>query len=400
MRRGVLAGARAWAAPIAVITIVGISLSLSYPLFALLLERLGASGFAIGMTSTVAAVAMVASAPVMPIVLDRIGLVRLLVISTVGMAVLILLIPIWHNIWWWTLLRLLSGAFGTALFFASEFWIIAAAPPARRGRIVAVYAIALSGSYWLGPELLRATGIDGWLPFLTAAGVVLLGLPALWWGRNDAPEAVTETRPKFSDSVKFFKSDPAVLYGVLLFGIIEFGAMALISVWSVRVGLDEDAALLLMARLALGAMLFQLPIGWAADRFDRRGVLALAGFCSVLAPLAMIAVAPLLPALIACVVVWGGMAVALYSVALVELGARYSGAELARANAAVMLAYGLGAFLAPALMGIAMDLVPPHGLLWLAALFASAYTVLVVVRRQRARRDLEIALDSNAGDGR
>ena len=305
MRRGVLAGARAWAAPIAVITIVGISLSLSYPLFALLLERLGASGFAIGMTSTVAAVAMVASAPVMPIVLDRIGLVRLLVISTVGMAVLILLIPIWHNIWWWTLLRLLSGAFGTALFFASEFWIIAAAPPAQRGRIVAVYAIALSGSYWLGPELLRATGIDGWLPFLTAAGVVLLGLPALWWGRNDAPEAVTETRPKFSDSVKFFKSDPAVLYGVLLFGIIEFGAMALISVWSVRVGLDEDAALLLMARLALGAMLFQLPIGWAADRFDRRGVLALAGFCSVLAPLAMIAVAPLLPALIACVVVLG-----------------------------------------------------------------------------------------------
>ena len=78
--------------------------------------------------------------------------------------------------------------------------------------------------------------------------------------------------------------------------------------------------------------------------------------------------------------VWGGMAVSFYSLALTELGTRYRGAKLAEGNASVVLAYGLGALIGPMAFGASMDVVPPDGLLWLAAFAGGAYCALVVYR--------------------
>ncbi|MEO1275565.1 MAG: hypothetical protein AAFV96_09280, partial [Pseudomonadota bacterium] len=62
---------------------------------------------------------------------------------------------------------------------------------------------------------------------------------------------------------------------------------------------------------------------------------------------------------------WGGFGAGLYTVALTALGGRYSGVRLAEANAAVTMAYGLGALLSPGFFGFAMDsIAPPHGLLY------------------------------------
>ena len=88
---------------------------------------------------------------------------------------------------------------------------------------------------------------------------------------------------------------------------------------------------------------------------------------------------------------------AFYSLALTELGARYKGVSLARGNAAVVLAYGLGALVSPAAFGLAMDAIPPDGLLWLAALAACAYLALAIIRISRARA---AGLDTGDENGR
>ena len=67
-----------WAAPVTAMAVVSVSLSLTVPLFALLLERQGATGTEIGLNHTVSALAMVLSAPLLPRVLARIGLVWLM----------------------------------------------------------------------------------------------------------------------------------------------------------------------------------------------------------------------------------------------------------------------------------------------------------------------------------
>ncbi len=372
-------------APIAAITLFGISMSMSYPLFGLMLERSGASGAMIGLNTAAAAIAMVAGAPVMPMMLRRIGMGPLMIGSALGLAAATLAIPLHQGFWYWTALRLVYGFAGTVLFFASEYWIVAAAPEMSRGRIIAVYALCVSGGFALGPLLLSLTGLEGFLPFAVAAGVMIAGLAPILWGLRSAPTIDEDDPPSPFAAFGVFLTDPGVVFAVVLFGAIEFGAMALIAVWGVRSGLTEADAAILLSVFAFGAMILQMPLGWAADRFDRRWVLAVAAAGSAIAPLAMMAAGPSTWLLLGAVAFWGALSIGLYSVALTEMGARYRGARLAVANAAIILAYGIGALVSPVLFGWAMDALPPDGLLLAAAAVALAYLALMLARMIRAR---------------
>ena len=380
-----------WAAPVSAMAVVSVAISMSVPLFALLMERMGASGAQIGLNHTMAAIAMVASAPILPAVLARIGLVPLMLISVAILALTFLVIPLWPSQIWWGLLRIGFGFAATALFFASEFWLMSIVRDELRGRVVGLYAVILSASYMMGPLLLNTISIDGPLTYIVPMIIVIVSSLPIFLGRNGAPPSRSEERAHPFQVLHFFRSDPMVLWAVVLFGVIEFGAMGLISVWAMRSGFDQETAVRMVFWLAFGSLMFQLPMGWAADRFDRRKLMTLAAVVSLAMPLLIIPFSTNVVFTSAAIFVWGGMAVAFYSLSLTELGARYTGEALARGNAALVLAYGLGAFLSPAAFGTAMDLIPPNGLLWVAAIAAAAYLVLAAIR---LRRTPVVSLDS------
>jgi MFS family permease len=380
---------RAQIAPIAAITLFGTSLSMSYPIFGLVLERMGASGAMIGLNTMAAAVSMVIGAPVMPMILRRFGIGPLMTGAAILLAVMMLAIPLYQGFWYWTAIRLIYGFAGIVLFFTSEYWIVATAPEMSRGRIIAIYALCVSGGFALGPLILSLTGLDGFLPFAVAAGVVLVGLGPILWGLSTAPKTDEEEAPPSPfAALGVFVTDPGVVFAVVLFGTIEFGAMALIAVWGVRSGLGEVDAAILLSSVAFGAMLLQMPLGWAADRFDRRQLLAVIAAGSAAAPLALIAVGASYWLMIICAMFWGAISVGLYSVALTEIGARYKGGKLAVANAAIMLGYGIGALVSPVVFGFAMDAIPPDGLLIASAGMALVYLILMLWRIIRARYPL------------
>ena len=374
-----------WAAPIAAISVVSISLSLTIPLYSLLLERMGASGTAIGLNHTMASIAMVATAPLLPTVVARIGLVPLMLGALAVMALTLPTIPLIPSPWWWGFLRFCWGVAGSTLFFASEFWLVAVAPDRLRGRLIAVYSMVLAGCYMLGPVILNLTGLDRFLTYAVPTAIVLAASVPIILGRHGAPLGRHGGPVRLSAPLGFFRSDPMVMWGVVLFGVIEFGGNALITVWGLRTGFAQEAAVALVFWIAFGSMVFQLPTGWAADRIERRRMLALAGIGSAIAPVGIVMFSASYPAVAAGAVLWGGIAVALYTLALTELGARYSGAKLAEANAAVILAYGLGALVSPTAFGAAMEVAPPDGLLWLAAAVALGYVLLAAFRLRRRR---------------
>ncbi|MEM9044869.1 MAG: MFS transporter [Pseudomonadota bacterium] len=380
-----------WIVPIVGMAVAGITFSYIWPLFSLLLERAGYSGFMIGLSATASALMMVVSAPVMPRILARYGLIPLMVWSAIATALVLIGAGLSDNYVWWIFLRLVLGFSSTALFFAAEYWLVEIAPPDRRGRIVAIYAIVLSVSYGLGPLLLRFLGLETLATFWVPALIVAASIIPILWGRSGAPEARVEGAASPLQTLSYFRSDPLVIWGVVMFGMIEFGALGLLSVWGVRRGMPETDALALLTWLAVGSMIFQLIMGWAADRYDRRKLLMLSGLVSVIAPVMMIFTGLEYWKIVLWVVLWGGMAVSLYTLALTELGSRYEGPELAAGNAAVVLAYGIGAFAAPAVFGQAMDWIDPDGLLHFSALCALAYTVLAVWRiATKPRKSLDM----------
>jgi MFS family permease len=236
-----------------------------------------------------------------------------------------------------------------------------------------------------GPMILGAVGFDGWTPFVVCATLTtacLLPLSTAW---RDAPALHAEGAPA-APAWRYFRTDPTVLFAVTLFGAIEFGVLGLLPVWGVRMGLERDAASFLVSVLILGNVVFQIPLGALADRIDRRAILVFCAATTIVAAAALPQVGAESWALWAALFVWGGLVAGLYTVALVELAARYRGQALVAATAAVMAAYGTGALVGPVLVGLAMDVVDPHGLSIALAAMALAYLGLALARA-RARRD-------------
>lgn len=372
-------------AAIATISVAGFGLSMAYPLYSLLLARMGAAGWQIGLVNAAPAVAMLAVSPLLPAALSRISLPTLLTIAALVSAGAFLALKASESLWAWAALRFLLGASASAAFFGSELWIMTAAPPARRGFFIGVYGLCLSLGFVAGPAVLTFMDIEGWGPFIAGAILSLLAVAPVIWAWRDAPRNLGGPPQPLEGTTRFFRTDPSVMFAVVLFGAVEFGGFALLPAWAEARGLPEAAAIGMIFWIALGNTALQLPLGWAADKVNRKGLLAFAALVCVFGPMQILASvdAPTRMALV--LLVFGGIAVALYTVSLAELSNRYSGDELARGTGALMVSYGLGALVGPTIFGLAMDLARPDGVLYAMSAVSVAYLALMAWRlRARA----------------
>ena len=90
-------------------------------------------------------------------------------------------------------------------------------------------------------------------------------------------------------------------------------------------------------------------------------------------------------ALYAVMFVYVGLATTLYTLGLAMIGDRFTGGAIAAANAAFVMAYGIGSFAGPPVAGAAMDMIDPQGVLIVlsgfALLFIAVLTIRIVQRR-------------------
>ena len=362
------------AAAIVCVAVVGVGLSLSIPLLSIEMERMGASSTLIGLNAAVAGLASIVTIPFVPRLAARIGVTRLLLLAIAAGAMSLIGFKLFYDLAWWFPLRFaLSAALG-ALFVLSEFWISDAAPEARRGLVLGVYVTVLALGFALGPTLLVAFGTEGWPPYCAGAALIAASAVPILLARKLSPRIERSTGRSVLGYVRLA---PAATLAALLYGAVETGGFAILPLYGMRLALDAQGAAALVSVVALGNVLFQIPIGLLADRVDRRRLLVVMSLCGGLGCLLMPLAAGATPVLTALLFVWGGIAGTLYTVGLSELGSSVRGTDLAGANAAFVLLYSLGMVVGPPVIGGGLDLVPPHGFAWaLAALFA-AYAVMV-----------------------
>lgn len=368
---------RALAGAIGAIAVFAMATTLSFPLLSLMMERAEISAFWIGVNTAMAAIAMLVVTPLAPRAMAAAGLVPFIAICSALTILALIGFKLTDAFGVWLALRFLLGAATAGIFLATEFWIVATAPDHLRGRVVAAYAVTLSVGYALGPSILLVTGTEGWAPFLAAAAVAGAALVPLGVAWGAAPRV---ERHGAGGAWRFFLSDPSLIWAVALFGVIEFGAMALTPVWGVASGYGEDASIAMIVALAAGNILFQPLLGWASDRYPARRLLGLCAATSLVVALILPLIAHVYLAVIALFFVWGGMAAGLYTVSLAAIGGRYRGGALAAANAAIVMAYGLGALVGPPIVGWSMDLMGPDGLAHAIAVTCVAYGALVAIR--------------------
>lgn len=373
---------RSLAAAIGSVTCVGIGLSLSIPLLSLEMERMGVSNTLIGVNTAVAGLASIVAIPFVPRLAARIGVMPLLWGSVaVGALSLLGFKALYSFAWWFPLRFAFSVALGV-LFVLSEYWISAAAPPARRGLVMGIYATVLALGFAGGPAVLAAVGTSGWPPYLAGAALFALASLPLALGQGLTPEPGGGAGRSI---LSFLRAAPVATLAALVFGAVETGGFALLALYGLRLGYQAETAAYLLTAVALGNVACQIPIGLLSDRVDRRLVLLGSGLAGLTGAALMPFLAGTPPALFALLFVWGGLIGAMYTVGLAHLGASFGGADLVSANAAFVILYNVGLVLGPPLVGAGMDAVPPHGFAWTLAAFCALYVAVVGWRMAAGR---------------
>ena len=366
------------AAAIACVTVFGAGIGLTAPLLSLTLEARGYDSTVTGLNAAATFVGVIVGPMLTPALVARFGLRRFMLGCLGGDAAVFLLMKPLDSIAAWFVLRAGLGLLGSSLFTATEAWISLLASDAGRGRIIGVYAAALSLGFGSGPLLLSFAGMAGWTPFLLNAAIcAAAALPLLALGERGVPLG----RNAAMGPLRILRLAPAIVVAVALFGAFETGAIALLPVWGVRIGLDMRHAAATLTAIYFGAIALQYPIGWLSDHAPRRAVLRLCGAAGLLGSLLGPLAGGETPLMYAALFFCGGLASGLYPVALAMAGDRFRGAELIAANAALIMSYGIGSFIGPIAGGYAMDLWNPHGLLAFFALLFATFLATTLRRR-------------------
>lgn len=368
-------------AAIASISVVGIAIGLGVPLLSVILETRGHSATMIGANTAVAGIASIVAAPFATPLASRFTVVGTMLAMIVIGGLAFVGFYFAPAFWMWFPLRAVLHFALTVLFILSEFWISTSAPPHRRGLVLGLYATVLSLGFAFGPWLFAQVGSAGFLPFGIAFALVMLAaLPVLaaWRESPDMSGPATHAAGGFA---RYIWMVPMATAAVMVFGAVETGGFALFPVYGSRIGYSEADAALLLSAVGLGNVLLQIPLGLLSDRMrDRRHLLVACALVGLAGVLALPFFAGNWHASAAILFVWGGVVAGLYTIGLAHLGARLSGRDLASANAAFVLCYGIGMLVGPQAIGIGMDVAGPDGFAWSIAAFFAAYLVLAAFR--------------------
>ncbi|HPD91288.1 MAG: MFS transporter [Rhodobacter sp.] len=279
----------------------------------------------------------------------------------------------WVDPWAWALMRMASGLAVAGCYTIIEAWLQSKVTNQTRGRAMGVYRMVdVSGN--LGAQVMIA--------FLTPAAYVSYNLLALFMcaalfplllTRAEAPAA--GEAPRLRPRLAWDKS-PLGAVGVVVSGITGAAFRMVGPLYGIAVGLEADRIALFLSAYVVGGALAQFPIGWVADKFDRRKVLIGISVASILGCGAMVAGAQgNIVTIFLAAGFFGFTTFPIYSISTAHAHDFAEQHERVELSAAQMFLYAVGAIASPV---IASALISAFGPSSMFVFIALAHVLLIV----------------------
>ncbi|MDA0701925.1 MAG: MFS transporter [Proteobacteria bacterium] len=370
---------RSLAAVMSCVGVSGLCFGLTSPLLTLLLERQGVDAVLIGLSAATSSLAVLFIGPLVPALVARLGTLGALYSALAVAVAALLMLPLFPNVYAWFPIRFVLGAAIAVQWIASEIWVNRISTEEGRGTTVGIYSMLFAVGFAIGPLLIVAVGSVGWAPFLVAAALLAVSALPLTAARGLAPRISARGG---GGLLTVAKHAPLLLVCAWTCGAVVMSVVALLPIYGLRSGLDEDAVVAMVSVFLIGNAALQIPIGWLSARMPRRSLLAGLAVLGIVGPLLL---APALASgftLWILLFLWGGAVVGFYTVGLVALGERFPGSQIAAANAAFVMVFEFGSVTGPALTGAALAAWTPHGfVVALAGICVFFLALLAFLRR-------------------
>lgn len=360
---------------IGALSVVATTSSLTWPILAESLRNRGFGEAAISFNAAAQFAGIVVVALVATTVIPRLGFLYSIALGLAVVAAMLVLLPLWRDYHVWLAVRFLLGVGNSLLFTAGDTWINQILDDRVRGRWLGVYTTVGMAGWAVGPIIGSQLDPETFWPFLCGLAAVAMGAVLLWPARRIHVAFGAGERRGVGPGklLPVFFAAPTVLLSSAMFGMLEGGMQSFAHLYSMDVLGQEfrQTGYAVIWVGALGAIFFQYPAGWLADKVDRGWLLVACVFVLAGAifafPVALLAGgtgpwwAPAGLLLWLTVSLWGGAMGAIFTVGITLLGERFRAVELVAANAVFSLLFGVGGMAGPMAVGMAMDGFGPAG---------------------------------------
>jgi MFS family permease len=337
-----------------------LTFAITTPLLAVKLAAAGFSGGWIGLNTGAGAAAILLMSMATPALGRRLGTFWALMLSILVMALGVGLLPVWDGKAGWFVLRILIGAGIAVHWVISEIWVNSAAEETDRGKVVGAYVAAVGLAYLVAAPILLAMGTGGNLPFFVVTVMIATAaLPILVARRLVPALPVSHNAGMLAAIVR----QPTVMGASLVSGVAIAGVLSFLLLYVQHTGMTERMSLVVLAAVATGNVLLQVPVGMLADKVGAERLLMSVAVVALIGLAGMPFLGALGPLRWPFLFLWGGALGGFYTLSLTLVGRRFGPVELPAANAAFVIVYEIGGLLGPVTSGFSIDLWDPHGAL-------------------------------------
>jgi len=294
-----------------------------------------------------------------PILLGRVGHIRVFAALASLASIAILLHSIFIDPYSWFLIRILTGVSLSGIYVIMESWLNDKSTNSTRGKVLSIYMIITFVFVGMGQLLLNLSDPAKVDLFILVSILLSLALLPILLSKTEQPDI---SNPKSFTLKELYIITPLGFVGAVLTGLAHSAVFGYGAVYASSRGLSVLEISIFMVIITSFGALSQWPIGFLSDKIDRRIILIAVTF--IASALCIFIVGSSYISLILffiLVAIYSSMCLPMYSLVVAHTNDFLQPNEIVAASSAVAKLVGLGSILGPILASNTMSLMGSNG---------------------------------------
>ena len=337
-------------------------------------------------------------ANIVPNLVGKVGHIRVFAAFASIASLSILIHALIVNPYIWVIGRFLTGLSMISIFVVVESWLNDRATNKSRGKVLSIYMIITFVGIGLGTLLLNFEDPKKYEPFILVSLLLSIALIPILLTKRKPPTFKKTTSIKIKE---LYKISPLATFSMLCTGFIHPVIFTLGSVYGALMNFSVLEISLYLFLITIAGALFQWPIGYLSDKFDRRLIIIITSLLSaILAILCFFSVTKspdfinlssdwkILFQHIAnhrmyfyiFISLYAGLCLPLFSLNLAYVNDFLPKEKFVSAGAGLQLIFGMSAMVAPFLCSLFMKNLGPNGLFLFLFIFQSLIVFFGIYR--------------------
>ncbi|WP_158967210.1 MFS transporter [Paraglaciecola sp. L3A3] len=321
----------------------------------------------------------------------RMGHIRCFTFCTALLGCCVLAYALFISPYAWLAIRFVTGFGIFAMYTVVESWLNGQTQDAYRSRVFSIYTLINLLAIAASQQLLLIDSASSYTLFIVASLLVTAAIMPISWTRLQQPH-VNLNMPSMS-IFKVFGAAPVAVTGCLVSGLLMGPFWGLTPLFVSDLGYTEKELAAFISLSILGGALIQYPVGRWSDRMDRRRVILFTFILASLLALAMALCAKYYTVERGLITVLSamfcGLTFAIYPISVVHLVDRINKDHLVAGSSCLLMIYGLGSFIGPAIAGVILEFMgasalPAYYLIILT--ISSAVLIMQLIRSRIVER--------------